>query len=314
MRKKTLLLGNAIALLLLFAVVLAVKKVNINPFSRPENSQAVKRAMTFIQGQLPKGNKLTLNKAKYEDGLYHLFLSVNNQKLEVFLSKSGNLLFTQFIPLNKIEQKQPVNGNGKISQKDKPDVLLFTMAFCPYGNQAEEAMMPVVKLLGKHINFEPHYVFYNHYGEPEKFCFSKKGNYCSMHGKGELYQDLRELCVFKNQKSNYWEFIKNIDDNCSPSNVDTCWLGIAKEDHLDVEQINQCLKTDSLAFLKREMDLNKKYNVEGSPTLLINGTVYSGKRTPEAYKEAICQGFVHPPKECGQKLSDSSNMGKASCK
>ncbi len=54
-----------------------------------------------------------------------------------------------------------------------------------------------------------------------------------------------------------------------------------------------------------EADLNTKYGVRGSPTLVINDKVVSINRSPEAYKEAICSAFTNPPEECNQKLSES---------
>ncbi len=37
--------------------------------------------------------------------------------------------------------------------------------------------------------------------------------------------------------------------------------------------------------------------------MIINGKVYSGSRSPEDYKEAICSGFTNPPSECNQNLT-----------
>lgn len=44
------------------------------------------------------------------------------------------------------------------SKKDKPEVKFFVMSFCPYGNQAEAGLKPVVDLLGDKVVWEPVYI------------------------------------------------------------------------------------------------------------------------------------------------------------
>jgi hypothetical protein len=53
-------------------------------------------------------------------------------------------------------------------------------------------------------------------------------------------------------------------------------------------------------------DLNKKYGVEGSPTVVINDLVVNVERSPEKFKEAVCQAFKTPPAECSQKLPEET--------
>jgi len=50
---------------------------------------------------------------------------------------------------------------------------------------------------------------------------------------------------------------------------------------------------------------NTQYGVRGSPTVVINGTTVSvDPRSPENFKQIICQAFNSPPEECSQTLSD----------
>jgi len=54
-------------------------------------------------------------------------------------------------------------------------------------------------------------------------------------------------------------------------------------------------------------DLNTKYGVQGSPTLVINGAQVEGvNRTAEAVKQAICASFNNPPAECAQTLANAA--------
>ncbi|GAH99520.1 unnamed protein product, partial [marine sediment metagenome] len=54
-------------------------------------------------------------------------------------------------------------------------------------------------------------------------------------------------------------------------------------------------------------DLNEKYGVRGSPTVVINDQVVNiDPRSPEKFKEVICQAFNSSPEECSQALSDDA--------
>ena len=77
---------------------------------------------------------------------------------------------------------------------------------------------------------------------------------------------------------------------------------VAQKQKLDTAQIKTCLKKEALTLLKAERELNQKYQVTSSPTLIINDTIYQGNRTPEDYKKAICSGFREPPAECEKTL------------
>ena len=82
----------------------------------------------------------------------------------------------------------------------------------------------------------------------------------------------------------------------------------------DIEKIKECQKNEATSLLEKEVSLNKKYQVTGSPTLIINGALYQGERKPESYKQAICAGFSKPPKECQQKLATSVSSSSGSCR
>jgi hypothetical protein len=64
--------------------------------------------------------------------------------------------------------------------------------------------------------------------------------------------------------------------------------------------------------LATEKALNDKYQVTGSPMLLINEAEYQGDRTSEGYKTGICNGFKKQPKACSQTLATSSANAPAS--
>ncbi len=270
-------------------------------------------AIQYINDEILRGRATaTLVGVKESGCLYNVSISIDNKEFSMYVSPDGRYIF--FNPLDTT-QKLPTYQPPEIPKSEKPEVYLFTMSFCPYGNIAEEAMAPVVSLLNKSIEIEPHYVIYSNYaptGNISQFCMAN-GTYCSMHGIQELHQDIRELCVYKYQRDKYWDFVVAINKNCKYTNVDSCWEDVASALGLNITSINQCYENEQLDLLSSELSLNKKYNVSASPTLYINGVVYQGSRTPEAYKSVICSAFNNPPEECNQTLSSDGASPSGSC-
>ncbi|MBU1975201.1 MAG: GILT family protein, partial [Nanoarchaeota archaeon] len=79
---------------------------------------------------------------------------------------------------------------------NKPQIDFYVMSYCPYGNQAEEAIEPVYQALKDNAIFNPRYVWYSNYqGGGPNYCLDAESKYCSMHGIQEANQNIRELCV-----------------------------------------------------------------------------------------------------------------------
>lgn len=268
--------------------------------------EAVNRATSFIQNYILQGAAQVSIKGdiKEEYGLYKFKMNIGGREFESYVTKDGKLLFPQAIDLTQKPQIQEGTQQSQdIPKTDKPTVMLFTMSYCPYGNQAENAMYSVAKLFEEILDIEPHLVIYPasmYSGREKDYCID---NYCSMHGIAELKEDVREICIWKYFKEKYWDYIKQVNADCNLGNIETCWSNVASKNGIDVNKIEICLENESIDILKSEYELNVKYNVRGSPTLLINEVVYRGPRTPESYKQAICSAYKDPPTVCEESLT-----------
>ncbi|MDD4122983.1 MAG: hypothetical protein PHO23_01930 [Candidatus Pacebacteria bacterium] len=165
----------------------------------PFNNKAVDNIKAFYEKQLGQyGGSIDILSSKFDKkvGVYNIKAEIEffgqKQEVEFLVSKDGSLFFPE--PVEIVEKEVP--------KKETADVKLFTMSYCPYGNQAEEGLIPVINLL-KNTNFKitPHYIIYENYGG-EEYCI-EDGKYCSMHGIGELNQDIREMCIYKYEPANY---------------------------------------------------------------------------------------------------------------
>lgn len=281
----------------------------------------------------------------------------------------------------KRNRSSTVASNSQVSvfaskKSDRPELKFFVMSFCPYGNQAEDALRPIYDLLKDKADFTPQYIFnkidnlasycktsngdssqcaayvQNGYFTSESQCqqtiadsikkcndqsnYIKADNgamYSSLHGRIEANQDVREICAWKlsEDKKQWWDFIDNVNKNCTSQNADTCWETQAKSAGLDTAKITECFNNEAIDLIEKEMVATTKYNVSGSPTLLINevpfppetaytqdgkGVLKIGNKTatqdrfraPNVIKEAVCASFNKAPSECKEELPDLSGQ------
>lgn len=160
--------------------------------------------------------------------------------------------------------------------------------------------------------------------------YLKIGNnlYSSFHGRIEANQDVREICAYNlaEDKKLWWDFVKNVNDNCDQNNADTCWEEQAKKAGLDSNKITECFNKDAASLIEKEIADTTKNKIQGSPSLMIGDQsfppeidskstdqnikigdkVYSlnDVRTPNVIKEAICSVFTKAPKECKTALEN----------
>jgi hypothetical protein len=154
--------------------------------------------------------------------------------------------------------------------------------------------------------------------------------YASLHGRQEANEDVREMCAWNqvgDDKTKWWDFIGNINKNCTAQNADTCWQQQAQQAGLDTNQITDCFNKDAVSLIENEIAMTTKYNVQGSPTVLINDVVFPPDnaftqdnkgsltigsktatqdqyRTPNVIKTALCASFKNAPGECKTELKD----------
>ena len=266
---------------------------------------------------LSPGTKASLiETVKQVNGLYKIKIKVENtnqpeqsQEFTVYVSSDGKMLFPQGIAMKDSSLKEGKSQSDQdIPKREKPDVKLFVMSYCPYGLQAEKMYLPVYNLLKDKADMGIYFVSY------------------VMHGKKELDENLRQYCIEKEEKDKYFNYL-----SCFVKEGD--YKKCLSEAGINQGKLNSCVKETDGKFnissnynnkstwingkfpkFEVEEDLNKKYNVEGSPTVVINDKIVEiNPRSPENFKEMICKAFISKPKECSQTLSNevpSPGFGK----
>jgi len=222
----------------------------------------------------------------------------NDEKLLI-----GNA-FDLNMPLPKPETPEPVAT--QVVKSDKPVVDLYVMSFCPYGNKAEDTLLPAYNLLKEEVDFNVH------------FIVSTSGDtVSSLHGNPEVVQDEREACVLKNYDFSTWlNFAVYVNDTCGSNG--SCWEDAAAEYKIDTKTITDCVANEGVALMKENEAASNAAGAQGSPTMIINGvetTAVYNYSNSEAYKAAICNAFNVAPTDCNVALTGdaAANVQGGSC-
>ena len=315
-----------IAAIVLFAALVA--SVLTNGFGLaakifPKDAKAIaEKTIKFVNENLLQGGiqaSLKDSSCLEKVGICKFTVDVNGQNFDSYVSDDGKLLFPEAIDMSKAEKAPEPSAPQETPKSERPAVKLFVMSYCPYGTQAENLMSPVINLLGQKADFKLGYVIYSDYaksrgGKAADLCLDETEKYCSMHGRKELDQDIREICVQKYAPEKFWAFVDAINKNTDLNNVEDKWSGIAASLGINTQKIKTCQKNEAETLLAQESADNAKYGVGGSPTLLINETLYQGDRTSEAFKQAICSSFNQAPKECETALDSSGGSVSGGCR
>lgn len=305
--KKKIILGSAV-LLVVIAVILGIalygKKGNLKP------EEARVKVENFVNTYLMSGGaKVTVSNVTESYGLYKMTIKIGaEQTVDSYVSKDGKLFFPQALDVAKTmgdaggnlnsgdqAEETPVN----VPKTSKPEVELFVMTHCPYGTQMEKGILPAIAALGKKVDFE---IKFNDY---------------AMHGEKELDESLKQYCIQKEQESKYTEYL-----TCFLKSSDTA--SCLASTKIDTKKMDSCVaKTDKEYKVKENFknnvdfkgsypsfnvykEDNAKYNVGGSPTLVINGTEVSAARDSASLLKTICSAFEEAPEECNTVLSSAS--------
>lgn len=253
------------------------------------------------------GGTATVKEAVEDGDLYKITVSANGQDQPVYITKDGTKFIQQAISFEDIEKqkaeakKQEEEASKPAPKSDKPEVNLYVMSFCPYGNKAEDTLKPVYNLLKDKVNFNFHYI-----------VTVEGSDIQSLHGQKEVDQDEREACVLKNYGKDSWmNFVAYVNSKCGSDG--SCWEAGAKSLAIDTAKISACVSSDGLALMKENADVSNAAGASGSPTLTINEktaqAVYQYGNS-EAYKKAICDAFNTAPAECAQALSSETSTAE----
>lgn len=245
----------------------------------------------------PAGATFEVSSVKQANGLFVVGYSINQAGQAAnagvaYVSADGKQLIiggTAFDLTGPAPTAAPTATPAPVVKAAKPEVDLFVMSHCPYGTQSEKGILPVVNLLGDKIDFHLRFVYY------------------AMHGDKESKEEITQYCLREQQPAKFLPYLSCFL-NASDSAACVASVGV------DKANLSKCFNATDAKFnvtagypsVDLDKELNTKYSVGGSPTLIINGVESSAGRSPSSYLAGICAAFINPPAECSQVLSSAS--------
>lgn len=273
------------------------------------NDQIAKKAMDYINTKVLSGQTATLVSTSEESGLVKIKIKIDANEYDTYITKDGKLLFPQVFNMlesddaaaaDKTDTTEPTTEKqaqtcDSLKKTDKPVIEAYVVSKCPFGVQMQRVLADVVKNapdLAQNI-------LVRYMGSVAN------GAITSMHGDAEAQENLRQICIRDEQRSKYWSYI---ECHIKAGDVDTCLTSAG----VDKSKLTACTtdKSRGLAYAQEDFDLNTKYSVKGSPTLILNGASVSefdfGGRTSEALKSIICCSYNSQPGVCSKTLNTKS--------
>ncbi|MEA1925893.1 MAG: hypothetical protein U9M90_01440 [Patescibacteria group bacterium] len=307
-REKSLIIN---AILIILAIALGYGWYSTTneteTFTGIGEKKAEKRVMELVSDNMVQpGTEVSVKGITIEKGMYKAILDIGGNETVTYLSMDGEMFFPNPVVIADIEQKKAEAqraadqaANIEPPKTEKPKVEAFIMSYCPFGTQMQKGLLPVVEALGSAIDFKFKFVDY------------------AMHGEKEIEENVRQHCIEEKEPKKFSEYLscflrsKSMDSaSCLRSaNINSSILVKCANAVNERFKIEEKLKDKSawkgnyppFDVYKEE---NEAYSVQGSPTLVINGTTIQPKRDSASLLAAICKGFKEKPAACGKKLSE----------
>lgn len=284
-----------VAVVVLIVLVLASLGVRYYRQNIDIGQEGVKvKIQKFLSENVPETVKIEIVGVAKEGHLYKVNVTVDKQEVPLYITLDGKKLMQAQGVIN-LDQAPAADENKQAKAPEKteaevksdvPVVDLFVMSYCPYGLQMERGVLPVVEALGKKIKFNLKFVDY------------------TLHGQKEVTENINQYCIQKVAPTKlnkylgcFWKDSKGTSATCMKT------FGI------NTAQVATCVKEANEKFKPTEKSMGVdgeetvKFGVQGSPTLVVNGTTVASGRDSASVLKAICSGFTTAPKECEKALS-----------
>ena len=151
---------------------------------------------------------------------------------------------------------------SRIARMGKPTLELFVMSYCPFGVQAEEKIIPIVKEFGDKIDFKLQFI------AKEKEAPSPQDitPFTSLHGYPEVAENIRQLLIAQEYPEQYLDYIL-----CRGKKLNKSWENCAEKLDIDVAKIQVLFDTPEAEQLFREnIQRAAELGVRASPTIFVD--------------------------------------------
>ncbi len=184
----------------------------------------------------------------------------------------------------------------------KVEVELYVMSQCPYGTQAEDALFPVLK------DYSQTELKLGFIGDMKDGADGKT-QFGSLHGQPEVDENIRQLCARELAPGKWLDYV--LARNKAVKSPD--WQSVAKAAGIDAAAMEACFKEAGVKKYIDNLSLAKARKADASPTIYIDGAVYSGPRTREGFEWDVCAALKKKggavPASCAKALASPKPAG-----
>ena len=151
---------------------------------------------------------------------------------------------------------------SRIARMGTPTLELFVMSYCPYGVQAAEKLIPIVKKFGDAINFKLQFIA----EEKETSSAQDITPFTSLHGYPEVAENIRQLLIAQEYPDRYLDYIL-----CRGKKLDKSWEDCAQKLGIDAKKIQRLFDAPETEQLFREnIQRATALGIRASPTILVD--------------------------------------------
>ena len=179
--------------------------------------------------------------------------------------------FTDVVALHTKDvdhSRQPMNLQellaSRIARIGKPTLELFVMSYCPFGVQAEEKIIPIVKQFGDKIDFKLQFIA----REKESPSPQDITPFTTLHGYPEIAENIRQLLIAQEFPDHYLDYIL-----CRGNQkLDKSWEACAEKLGIDVARIQQLFDTSEVSeqLFRENIRRATELGINASPTILVD--------------------------------------------
>ena len=166
--------------------------------------------------------------------------------------------------------------NVNLAKNKKAKLDLYTMSYCPYGTRATTNLLPLMDRFGENVDLNIYYI-----------VSRRDGKFTSLHGREELDENLRQICIKLINKEKLFDYILCINNSEDIKD----WKRCTKKIEIDPLKVEECTKSEEA---RNELNIHyqrkKRLHVESSPTIYINNRKFSeGLHNELSLRKHICE-------------------------
>ena len=272
------------------------------------DQQIGQKSVDYINNNRLASTPATLVKVSESSGLVKVTIKIGTSQFDSYATKDGKYLFPEAIDMSKKSatasadtqssapsSTQQAQTAASVKKSNQPMLEAFVVSSCPFGLQMQRAIAEAVKNIpALASNITIRYI-----GNVN----SNGKTIDSMHGPEEGAENLRQICIRQEQPAKYYNYLSCYMKKTTATLASGMPLGDSTgcqaSTGIDTSKLAACVADPSrgLAYAQKDFDLDTKYGVQGSPTLVLNGATISecdfGGRSSDAIKAIM---FVLPLK------------------